>query len=530
MKKLFFSFFITILFLYASFYICVPIAFESRTSLTLKWAKELGISSSKKISGNIALDNRNNIYLSVQGDPGYSNGKLISLNPNGVERWTFSVRNFSITNPMIDSKNTIFVFSTPSLYALSPDGTLIWELENMPNLCHFALGSQVLYATDCLKGAYTRKIWSINTTGKINWSVAYENIAKIAVDADNNLLIFHFDRFEKETHIMCLNSEDGSVIWKYLLKDDVTNTTGVAISLDNSILINLKNTLLSLNAKGTLNWEIKSFASRSPPIINNEGIVFCTNEKDMAFTAISSTGNIKWRKQNFASFPCFVTNKGIISYSLTKESESFLTSLNTLGDEVWKYPISLYISSPVISNDSTLYMFDDIKVLAIQCSENISKGSWPRDFHDNQNTNCVIIADVPVYLPKKVTIQMSIGSTIANVNDFPQIIDAPFLYKNRTYLPFRFLGDFIGADINFTINPIIKTVSSVSFETQKKCLTLFIDQYKVMINGYSFVLDSTPIIRNHRTYIPVRFVSESLGANVEWDTKTQTVTIIYEES
>lgn len=38
-----------------------------------------------------------------------------------------------------------------------------------------------------------------------------------------------------------------------------------------------------------------------------------------------------------------------------------------------------------------------------------------------------------------------------------------------------------------------------------------------------------PITRiiNGRTVVPLRFVSENLGAKVDWDAKTQTITITY---
>ena len=40
-------------------------------------------------------------------------------------------------------------------------------------------------------------------------------------------------------------------------------------------------------------------------------------------------------------------------------------------------------------------------------------------------------------------------------------------------------------------------------------------------------LDVAPIIVNSRTFVPVRYVSELLGAKVDWDGKTQTITILF---
>jgi hypothetical protein len=52
------------------------------------------------------------------------------------------------------------------------------------------------------------------------------------------------------------------------------------------------------------------------------------------------------------------------------------------------------------------------------------------------------------------------------------------------------------------------------------------------VNGVSTPIDSTdakvvPEIINGRTMLPLRFVTENLGATVGWDQNTQTITITY---
>ena len=39
-----------------------------------------------------------------------------------------------------------------------------------------------------------------------------------------------------------------------------------------------------------------------------------------------------------------------------------------------------------------------------------------------------------------------------------------------------------------------------------------------------------PYINNNRTFVPVRFVADALGASVEWDAKTGTATLRSEEN
>ncbi|HOI25755.1 MAG TPA: copper amine oxidase N-terminal domain-containing protein [Caldisericia bacterium] len=46
-----------------------------------------------------------------------------------------------------------------------------------------------------------------------------------------------------------------------------------------------------------------------------------------------------------------------------------------------------------------------------------------------------------------------------------------------------------------------------------------------MVNGKSYTIDAPPVIVNGMTFVPVRFVAEILGAKVDYDAATRTVTI-----
>jgi len=69
--------------------------------------------------------------------------------------------------------------------------------------------------------------------------------------------------------------------------------------------------------------------------------------------------------------------------------------------------------------------------------------------------------------------------------------------------------------------------------TYTEAMELLLDKYdsqsgnmiEVVVNGKKLIFDNQPQIVDGRTLIPIRAVSEALGANVEWDIMTQCVTI-----
>lgn len=64
----------------------------------------------------------------------------------------------------------------------------------------------------------------------------------------------------------------------------------------------------------------------------------------------------------------------------------------------------------------------------------------------------------------------------------------------------------------------------------KEAIALYIGSSQAIVNNVETQVDSTnanvkPYIKNDRTLVPVRFVSESTGAEVDWDQQNSKVTV-----
>ncbi len=98
----------------------------------------------------------------------------------------------------------------------------------------------------------------------------------------------------------------------------------------------------------------------------------------------------------------------------------------------------------------------------------------------------------------------------------------PVIVDGRTLVPFRGIFEALGAEVSW--DGKTKTVTGVA---DGKSVTLTIDKTEAYVDGEKRVLDVAPCIVNDYTMVPVRFVSEAFGANVQWDSRTRTVSIIY---
>lgn len=84
----------------------------------------------------------------------------------------------------------------------------------------------------------------------------------------------------------------------------------------------------------------------------------------------------------------------------------------------------------------------------------------------------------------------------------------------------------------FIVVPSFTAAAEVDVEAElRKAIILYLGESKAIVQSQQLNIDSkdekiTPVIKDGRTLVPIRFIAESLGANVEYDSKTSKVTIM----
>ena len=116
------------------------------------------------------------------------------------------------------------------------------------------------------------------------------------------------------------------------------------------------------------------------------------------------------------------------------------------------------------------------------------------------------------------------GQVTIYVNRVPIFFDSePYINRdNRTMVPVRAIAESLGAEVSW--DPSAQVVTLV---TQHTTLTLTIGSNVVLVNGARYAMDTVAVIQSNRTMVPLRFVSQLLGADVEWDAVSRTVTVVH---
>ena len=116
---------------------------------------------------------------------------------------------------------------------------------------------------------------------------------------------------------------------------------------------------------------------------------------------------------------------------------------------------------------------------------------------------------------EKTIITMQIGNTDVTVNEDVIKNDvAPVIRNDRTLVPIRIATETLGGKVDW--NDATKEVTlNIDGKEIKMTIGVILEKYGV-----------APMIINDRTYVPIRFVADELGAEVQWNEETKTVTII----
>ncbi len=122
---------------------------------------------------------------------------------------------------------------------------------------------------------------------------------------------------------------------------------------------------------------------------------------------------------------------------------------------------------------------------------------------------------------------MQIGNPVMTVNGEKKNIDengtVPVVDNDRTLVPIRAIIEAMGGDVKWDgeQNTALLTLGD-------DIITLTIGSETAFFNEEKHTLDVAPKIINDRTMLPIRFIAESFKFGVDWDEKTETITITKE--
>ncbi|WP_312647259.1 copper amine oxidase N-terminal domain-containing protein [Aminipila sp.] len=115
-------------------------------------------------------------------------------------------------------------------------------------------------------------------------------------------------------------------------------------------------------------------------------------------------------------------------------------------------------------------------------------------------------------------VQVSIDGNLLNITDVK-----PFVKDGRTMVPLRVISENLGAKVDWNYS---QQKDVIKITKGDRDITLLIGNPTIIKKNFMRInMDVSPFILNGRTMVSVKFVSEALGADVEWDATKNEVKI-----
>lgn len=113
--------------------------------------------------------------------------------------------------------------------------------------------------------------------------------------------------------------------------------------------------------------------------------------------------------------------------------------------------------------------------------------------------------------PKQISVQVN-GKEVS----FPDA--KPYTENERVLIPVRFVSEALGAEVSYKNNTVV-------IKQDSKTIVMKTNTRTITVAGKPLTLDVPARVKQNRTFVPLRFVSEALEAKVDWNREKLLVSI-----
>lgn len=143
-------------------------------------------------------------------------------------------------------------------------------------------------------------------------------------------------------------------------------------------------------------------------------------------------------------------------------------------------------------------------------------------------TKKAVSVAAPVILSAAMVFPVSASEPKISVylNNVPIVFDTePSINDGTTYVPMRGIFEALGADVKWN-----DSEKSITVINNSNTIKLYVGKNDIVINGKKSAKSPYPVISDGRTLVPLRSISELLGAEIDWNSATRRIDISTEDN
>jgi hypothetical protein len=308
-------------------------------------------------------------------------------------------------------------------------------------------------------------------------------------DVIQPVMLSYFEQMDKENAAKAGSDTSGS--------EDLTGASSILGNLD-PILKGLESVLkdrtmaiefLHTEAKQLLvimMVGLESVTEAKDPMVEK---IFTNKSYVKADLYIDNSGKLRKTKAEVKIVPPADDNGGVEEVTLTLASEHWNINQPIKADEI---------------NTADSYAMDSL--------------SKPAEILSVLDQNSAL------YHLLKDDLQITKKSIVLNMYDssYESYSMLPYIDRGVTMVPVRFISEQLDANVSF--DPDTQEVTIMD-EARNTIVVLTLQSNIALLNSKTVKLDSAVRNRDGTTYVPLKFIANSLGAEVLWDKEIKTITI-----
>jgi hypothetical protein len=154
------------------------------------------------------------------------------------------------------------------------------------------------------------------------------------------------------------------------------------------------------------------------------------------------------------------------------------------------------------------------QVKARSTNSGIALGANGIVYQWGSGTSNYVLPLISAVKPTKVQKQFSV---VLN-GEVMKLTSGPVISGGITLVPMRDLFEALHAKVDYNNGKITVT-------TDQRTIKLEVYRHEIDVNGTTLSLTQPPIYHNGKTYVPLRFIAETLGLEVKWDASSGTAIV-----
>lgn len=418
-----------------------------------------------------------------------------------------------------DGSQTLFALKNPGLYAWNYVFEEEGDIKTIPSLG--TNDSVFMHAPD-------GRLYGFDSlSGVMKWKSDIYADSTPVIGRNGTVYTVAAGRRADGGYLYAVNPHNGKLIWKLQLSDKELGKCNLAVANDSTIYIvstGKGSSIYAVTSQGQLKWKRQFTNLLTSPALAQDGTIYIGNENG-TLSALNPDGSENWQyrtSDKIVAAPIIDAEGSIYVCSGT-----LIHALNPKGKLLWKYDVKQHITaSPIIDSEGVLYVAAGNTVTALYSNAPYAPKNLTASTDRFNNVTLTWTEGAGEENGFIIEQKLSgneyrqIGKAFRDTDKYTisAVPSGSYTYRIKAYNS--------SGESPYSNEAEVNIPAAIGSSGQVAVARFYVNKTDYYQGSVPLTMDIAPTIIESRTFLPVRYVAEALGADVKWDAVENKVTLV----